>query len=231
MTEVVVLPDLETLAAEALVRLERAVEATEGVFSLVLAGGSTPDPVHRALAARPDWPWWRTVIAFGDERCVPPDRAESNYRAAREALLDHVSPLAVLRVPAEAPSVERAADLYAARLAELPGAGADVVCLGMGDDGHTASLFPGTDPTEDRDVIAVPEPAPGKHRRVTVTEAFLDRAALVLVLVSGAGKAARLAEVLAGGDLPLARVLSRRGDLPTVVLADEAAASALEKRT
>lgn len=237
MTELVVVPDLDAMAELAVDRVsEAAAQIGAALFSLVLAGGSTPQRFHRALALRPTFPWWRTLVLFGDDRVVPPSHEDSNYRAAKASLLDRVSPAGLLRIPTEAPDPVVAAQAYEAMLTLVPGGRTSVTVLGMGEDGHTASLFPGVPVPEDRDVMAVPEPSPGLHPRVSVTDRFLERAGLVLVLVSGAAKAERLAEVLAQsragegeGALPLARVLRRRAGKRTIILADEASAEHLPR--
>ena len=228
MTELCITSSKESLAEEALKRAKIAVSSTTGPFSIALAGGSTPAPFHRALAGCVDWPWWRTVVLFGDERCVPPDHPDSNYASAKETLLNHVHPMATFRMTGEAEDPHQAAANYETLLRSLPGKQANFVVLGMGGDGHTASLFPNRADVPDRDVIAVPKPIDAPHERLTMTEAFLQRCDVVVVLVSGASKTARLSEVLVGNtDLPLARVLRRRSSKPTIVIADAAAAGDL----
>ena len=225
MAEVVVCAGKEEIAKETVKRVKQAAISTTGLFSLALAGGSTPRPFHQALAQEVDFPWHRTILLWGDERCVPPDHADSNYRAAAEDLLGKVHPLAVWRMPGESVNVDDAAINYSAALDCLPGKQVSMTILGMGDDGHTASLFPGFNVPQDRRVVAVPEPGPGKHKRLTFTELCLSETKEVLVLVSGANKASRLAEVLAGGNLPMARVLAARTGKSTYVIADDAAAA------
>lgn len=213
--EIKVLADPNDVAAEAVMRIVLAANqalSTRETFSLVLAGGSTPKLAYQFLASeelqtRIDWP--RVQIYFGDERCVPPDHAESNYRMAREALLSKV------RIPGD--NIYRmrgeidpnaAAIEYGRLLKDTFGEGGpDLVLLGMGDDGHTASLFPGTTAlmeTKHRCVAHfVENSTTGKSWRITMTAPFINRAAEVMVLVCGAGKAARLTEVLEGPREPL----------------------------
>jgi 6-phosphogluconolactonase len=181
------------------------------VARVALAGGSTPKAMYRLLASpalrdRVEWP--RVEIFFGDERCVPPDHADSNYRMAREALLDHV-PLGadrVHRVQGERPPEEAAAQYQQtlARLGDPPRL--DLVLLGMGPDGHTASLFPGTPVlTETRALAAAVYVEKLASWRVTMTAPVLSAAAHVLVTVVGAEKAEALATALlaSAGSVPI----------------------------
>jgi 6-phosphogluconolactonase len=172
----------------------------EGARTLVLAGGSTPQRCYELLV-QADVQWGRVTILFGDERCVPPDHPDSNYRMARIALLDHASPATVHRMPAEL-GPDEAAGLYDHIVAlHSP---LDIVVLGVGEDGHTASLFPGH-PALDAKGWAVgvrnsPKPPPD---RVSLTLPALRAARRVIVLATGAGKAdavaqARRAEVPSG---------------------------------
>jgi 6-phosphogluconolactonase len=159
---------------------------------------------------------------------VPPDHPESNYRMAREALLERVGPAAVHRREGERPPAEAAAR-YEAALREAAGGGEDpprldLVLLGLGADGHTASLFPGSPALEERErwVAAPFVPALGAHR-LTLTLPVLGRARAIAYLVSGAGKRGALERLLAPGSptIPAARVRPLDGAL--LVLADEAA--------
>ncbi|MDX5332668.1 MAG: 6-phosphogluconolactonase [Gammaproteobacteria bacterium] len=228
---------LSRAAAGYVLAAAQSAIATRGVFHLALAGGSTPRRLYQLLAATPadrvDWPHWQ--IWFGDERCVPPDHADSNYRMAREALLDHVAiPAAQIHPMVHHPD-DPAADAraYAGQLTRdlITAAGVpvlDLVLLGMGDDGHTASLFPGTDilAVDDRPVAAVA--APGKGWRISLTYPVLERARERLFLVAGAAKAPVLAQVLAdpqaAAPYPVARLAAGGGRW----LLDRAAAQALD---
>lgn len=206
-----ILPDLHAVAraaADVVVAAAAGAIAQRGVFHLVLSGGSTPRALYERLASeyspgQLQLPAWR--FYFGDERCVPPDHADSNYRMAHEALLGRV-PLAPeqvqrLRGEDEAPA---AAAAYSGMLRERFGdaAGPDLVLLGMGDDGHTASLFPQSD------AILSGEPCVARFIaklgawRLTLTPAFINRAGAVLLLVCGASKARRVHEVLRGDREP-----------------------------
>ena len=186
----------------------RAIES-RGRFTLVLSGGSTPRRLHEALAEE-DVSWSDVHVLFGDERCVPPDDPASNYRAAREALLDLVTAGTVRRIEGELPP-EVAAARYEAEIAAVPRL--DLVLLGMGTDGHTASLFPGgPELLEARRVVASRAPVPPLNR-VTLTFPPINSAREVVFLVSGEGKAEVLAEVLEGSDLPAGRVRPEGGEL------------------
>jgi 6-phosphogluconolactonase len=181
----------------------------------MLAGGSTPEPAYRRLASAdlaPPVAWSAVSIYFGDERCVPPEDPESNYGMVKRVLLDALAapPAAVHRMRGEDPDPARAAAAYAALLPEH----VDVLVLGMGADGHTASLFPGSPALaeERRRVMAVTGPKP-PARRLTITPPVIRAARAIIVLVAGAEKAAVAARVLgpegAGADLPAA--LARHG--------------------
>lgn len=196
----------------------------EETCSLALAGGSTPLPVYRRLADEEGIDWARVRIFFGDERAVPADHEESNYRAARESLLDRVPvpPEGVHRMPADAEDPDAAADRYGDVLPDR----LDVLVLGIGEDGHTASLFPGSPALSERTrgVVPVEGPKP-PTRRLTVTPPVVEAARRIVVLAAGERKAPAVARALDpendAGECP-AR-LARRG---TWVL-DEEAASAL----
>ena len=184
MSEFEVLDTAEDVAATAAAEIAEAIR--RGSRTLVLAGGTTPRRCYELLA-RQDVAWGRVSILFGDERCVPPDHADSNYRMAREALLDHVAPATVHRMPGELGPDEAAAaySRVVARLAPL-----DIVVLGIGEDGHTASLFPSDSALSAKGwVVGIrnsPKPPP---ERVTLTLQALRGAHQVLILATGAGKA------------------------------------------
>ena len=219
-------------AAWIAVALTRAI-TERGHASIALAGGSTPRALYRRLAdpARvPAIDWEAVTVWFGDDRCVPPDDPASNYRMARETLLDHVhvAPDRVMRIEGELPAAE-AARRYHARLAAAPPI--DVTVLGMGDDGHVASWFPDTAAAAfEPGALAAATTSPQPPRaRVTLTPRALAAAHEVVLLVSGAAKAARLAEVYAqvaagAPALPAAQVTATRA---TRWFLDDAAAAAL----
>jgi 6-phosphogluconolactonase len=188
LPEFTVLESAEDVAESAAIDI--AAVLAEGARTLVLAGGSTPKRCYELLA-QAEVTWGRVTILFGDERCVPPDHPDSNFKMVRAALLDRVSPGSVHRIPAEL-GPDEAADLYShvvARLVPL-----DVVVLGVGEDGHTASLFPGHPELQaDGWVVGVrnaPKPPPD---RVTLTLPALQGARRVIVLATGAGKAEAVA--------------------------------------
>ena len=211
--DVRVLPDLDTLslgAAEAAVGIiNDAVERT-GRCSLVLSGGSTPMTLHRLLAStfRDRLPWAQVHVFWGDDRYVPHDHPLSNYRMAKDTLLDHVPcPAAnVHPMPTYVSDPADAAQGYEATL-ERYWAGQDprfdLVLLGMGAEGHTASLFPGAPALREQDrwVVAATVPAE-PPLRLTLTFRALARAAHAHFLVAGADKAGVLRHVLAGGADP-----------------------------
>ena len=187
--EFTVLESAEDVAAAAAADIAEALR--DGARSLVLAGGTTPQRCYELLA-RMEVAWGRVSILFGDERCVPPHHQDSNYRMAREALLDRVAPATVYRMPAEL-GPDEAAGLYAHVVAAV--APLDVVLLGVGEDGHTASLFPGH-PALKAPGLAVgirdsPKPPP---QRVTLTLNALQTARRVIILATGAGKADAVAK-------------------------------------
>lgn len=201
---------LANAAAQHFVRAANAAAVERGVFAVALAGGSTPAGLYRLLA-EPAWAaqldWSRTLVCFGDERCVPPDHTWSNYRMAREALLDAVPlpPANILRIPGElAPAAAAAAYATALRRAfGLRGAGRpvfDLILLGMGDDGHTASLFPGMPALHERRRIVVASMVPDTVQpavaRVTLTFPVLNASRHVMFLVAGAGKAEKVRAIL-----------------------------------
>lgn len=230
------LADLSRRAAAEFVRATRDAAARSGRAAVALSGGSTPKALFALLAGpefAPQIPWPDVHFFWGDERAVPPDHPDSNYRMAFETLLSKapVPPENVHRIEAEKPP-EAAAAAYEKtlreffHLAETDRPRFDLVLLGLGADGHTASLFPGSPALaeERRPVVAVYVEKLGAHR-ITLTLPVLNRAANVFFLVSGADKAAALAAVFrpgAGERLPAARVDPSDGRL--VWFVDEAAA-------
>ncbi len=237
--------DAEALARAAAAEVVRAATravARRGAFTIALAGGATPRRLYALLADdrapfRERIPWERTHVFFGDERHVPPDHADSNYRMAHEALLARVPAASVHRMRGELPDAEAAAAAYESELRDffrIPGAGEppprlDLVLLGVGADGHTASLFPGSPALDERRRwTAAPWIARLRSRRLTLTLPVLDRAREVLFLVSGADKAEALSRAIAPADPreeppPAARVRPQA----LVWIVDDAAASRL----
>jgi 6-phosphogluconolactonase len=213
---IVVAPEAlpETAARRIAQVIEQAI-ARRGVATVALAGGTTPRALYRQLAQIRDLPWEKVEIYFGDERAVPPGDPQSNYRMARESLLEAVPipPDQVHRMSAERPDREAAADEY-------------LMILGVGEDGHTASLFPGSSALSERvrKVVAVVGPKPPPHR-LTVTPPVIAAARVKIILVSGAGKAGAVAQALEGPDQPeqCPAQLARDG----IWIMDHAAASGL----
>jgi 6-phosphogluconolactonase len=209
----------EAAARAAMADLEAAVEA-HGSATWVLTGGGTPTAAYRRLAAsdlRAGVEWDRVRVAMGDERCVPVDHPDSNWGQAAAALLDHV-PVPdhhLLRPPGEL-GAEAAADAYQAALTALPAAGdgtprLEVVWLGVGEDGHCLSLFPGRPELEVTDRLVVPvhdSPKPPPDR-LSLTLAALAGTERLLVLAAGEAKAGPVARARAGDDrLPLTRAVA-----------------------
>jgi 6-phosphogluconolactonase len=242
--EVVVLPDAAALAdraAQTIVDAATDAVTARGRFMLVLAGGDTPRRTYERLAAPPRrdaMPWTKTFVFFGDERGVPLDNADSNFRMARETLLDHVPipPDHVFAMEGGAADSEACALAYARELTRVFGLKRgetprfDLVLLGMGLDGHTASLFPGSPVLKEifRPVAAVHAAAAAIPQRITLTLPVLNAAAQVLFLVSGAEKAKAVKAVL--GDrslLPAGLVQPDKGRL--VWMLDGAAAALLRR--
>ena len=195
--------ELAEAAARAFVEVAARAVAERGRFAVALAGGSTPKATYEVLdrdhAGDVDWP--NVHVFFGDERTVPPDHGDSNYRMAREALLDHVPIGSVHRMRGELPPDE-AADSYEGDLGQFFGGPfpiLDLVMLGIGEDGHTASLFPETPALGVTDRLAVANPVPKLDTtRLTLTVPVLNAAREVRFLVAGEGKAEALAEILGG---------------------------------
>lgn len=207
-------PDAAALAGRAaqyLTEMAGEAVADRGRARIAISGGSTPKAVFESLAdpAQP-WlarmPWGSLDLYWVDERCVPPDHDESNYRMTREALLDKVPlrPEQIHRMEGEL-EPERAADRYESELRSsfrLEGAEQprfDLIALGMGSDGHTASLFPYTEALHELDRLVAANRVPQKDAwRITLTWPVIDHASSVFFLVAGADKAEILKEVLTG---------------------------------
>ncbi len=236
-----IFPDRPTLfqaAEEEFVRLARAAIQSNGRFTVALAGGSTPKGLYSLLATNTAVAWDKVYFFFGDERHVPPDDPESNYRMAREAMLSKLPIPAgnVFRVPAEDPDAGHAAESYEQTLGQFfkTSAGTfprfDLILLGMGPDGHTASLFPGGKALQERSRRVVADWVEKlKTHRITFTLPVLNHAAVVMFLVSGEDKAQPLKEVLEGSQpaemFPSKLVRPTNGKLIWVI--DQSAASAL----
>ncbi|NOX63356.1 MAG: 6-phosphogluconolactonase [Chloroflexi bacterium] len=223
--------------------LRRAVDA-RGRAHLAVSGGSTPRPLFRLLA-QPVWrsriPWAHVHVWWVDERCVPPDHHENNYAAAYQLLFRHLSVMHLHRMHGELEDPWEAAAAYENELRRTFHLGPrgrphfDLILLGMGEDGHTASLFPGTPALEEQKrLVTVGEAPVFPHRRLTLTLPVLNRAANVLFLVAGANKGPALRQVFhPDPDLPLlpaARVRPARGRLLWLLDENAALAAGLDGR-
>jgi 6-phosphogluconolactonase len=234
------IPELSAQAAAEFVRLANERSATAGRFAVALSGGSTPRALYSLLAGaefQSQVPWDRVHFFWGDERCVPPDHPDSNYRMAFETLLSKapVPEENIHRIEAElVPEIAAARYEKAIRdffsLADSAWPAFDLVILGLGDDGHTASLFPGSEALNERHrlvVAAYNEKL--KSHRVTLTLPVLNRAANIFFLVAGASKTAILRDVLqreSSKNLPAQQIDPPNGRL--IWFVDQAAAASLQ---
>jgi 6-phosphogluconolactonase len=242
-TQVKIVPNSDALAHKAAQEFHRLSEAAvqeRGRFSVALSGGNTPRAVYTLLASEhKELPWDRIHIFFGDERHVPPDHPDSNFRMASESLLSKV-PIPeknVHRIRAEL-EAEAAAKEYEQELREFfhltdhDWPRFDLIFLGIGEDGHTASLFPGSKAlTEASRRVAANWVEKFQAFRITLTFPVLNHAAEVLFMVSGAGKAQILSEVLRPGNrkYPAQNVQPQNGQL--LWLVDQDAGSLLRLAT
>jgi 6-phosphogluconolactonase len=204
-------------------------------FLMSLAGGSTPRQVYELWASMSRLNWPQVDLVFGDERCVPPDHPDSNYGMVKQALISNLPrPPRVHRMLGEDPDPDHAALQYERTLNKLmePDVGLDLALLGLGADGHMASLFPDSPALEESERRCVATTTPdGKSRRLTLTLPELRRAQRIVFLVVGKDKARILRDVLEGELRPLrlpAQNLLRDNELETYLFCDEAAAAGLE---
>jgi 6-phosphogluconolactonase len=236
-----VLPTAEDLAEQAASWLARESEEARqehGYFGIALSGGGTPKSLYQRLAGLPfadgvTWPSW--TVFWGDERAVPPDDEQSNYRMARDSLLRHVpiAPERIHRMEAERHDRAAAAREYASLLADTlargPHGAPRLHCtlLGLGDNGHVASLFPGTPALDVEDRWVVPGRADyAPYDRLTFTFPTINASERVVFLVSGGGKGDALRGVL-DGSVPAARVRPLDGTL--LWFLDEDAAASMRR--
>jgi 6-phosphogluconolactonase len=225
-----VVKDANVLAARAAEIIAGRLAVARYPFRLVLSGGSTPRATYQLLAGK-DVDWDCCEIFFGDERFVPPEHPDSNYRMVRETLLAgaSVKPRKIFAIPTDG-SLQSCADRYDEALRQQYGAGTleegiplfHLTLLGLGEDGHTASLLPDQPVLNERERWAAPVAQGRAEPRITLTYPALESSALVLFLVSGAGKRDALAQAR-GGALP-AGGLKPHGEV--LWLADQAAAGA-----
>jgi 6-phosphogluconolactonase len=236
--------ELFAAAAEEVVRTANEAVATRGRFSIALSGGSTPKSLYTLLAtnARSSLPWDRSFFFWSDERHVPPTDPESNYRMADESMLSKIPVPAgnVFRIAAENPDAAAAANAYEQALRKFFAVEAgqfprfDLILLGLGPDGHTASLFPGTAALQDKThLVAANWVEKLKTSRITFTLPLLNAARCAAFLVSGTDKAPALHAVLEtdvpGEQYPSKLVQPADGSL--IWLLDRAAASELATRS
>jgi 6-phosphogluconolactonase len=230
-----ILADPETLSRRVAAWMLDAALQTDGRFTIALSGGATPKRLYEDLAQKPfrdRFPWARSYWFLGDERFVPVDDPLSNFRMAREALLSHVPiPAANIHpVPTEGVSAQEAATIYEGELKAFYGADCfdparplfDVMLLGLGPDGHTASLFPGTAVLAERTRWVAAVEGAKSEARITLTYPALESSRRTAFLVAGKDKRAILAQLRQGDtSLPAAHIHSN-GSL--TIFADEAAA-------
>jgi 6-phosphogluconolactonase len=226
-----VLDDLEALSIQAAQLIADHIREAKGPYRLALSGGSTPRGCYRHLAHLDQVPWHQVEIYQGDERFVPPDHADSNYRLIRETLLKHIAPRAIFAMPTDG-TPDEAAHAYEEMLRQQYGASSlipgqflfDLQLMGIGEDGHTASLIPGQPVLENRADWVAPVPQGRPEVRLTLTYPALESSRLILFLVSGTAKREAMARVRAGDvALPAGR-LRPQGEV--IWLADRAAAGA-----
>jgi 6-phosphogluconolactonase len=206
--------DLDAIARHAAVEFAELVRGKPETFHVALSGGSTPKRLFAELVSmgKGALPWDRVVLWWGDERCVPPDHPDSNYGMAKHALIDPLGLTRVHRMEGERPAEAAAADYERALVGALGAPPVfDLIWLGMGPDGHTASLFPGSPALAERQRFCVANPVDspltkGKTTRITLTYPALAAARAVRFLVAGADKKDALARIRGGADLPSGRV-------------------------
>jgi 6-phosphogluconolactonase len=225
--EMIVTADADALAQAAADRIAARLRAAPERIAFCLTGGSSPERLYELLATAPyrnNWPWDRIHVFLGDDRYVPRHHPLSNFGMVRHLLLDHVPlpPRHIHPIPTSAGNVEEDARRYEAELRRFYGAERldpqrplfDVVLMGVGDDGHTASLFPGRPELDERErwVVGVLQAGLAPFvPRVTLTYPAMASTRDMLFLVSGASKREIVARVLSGADLPATRARSEGG--------------------
>lgn len=244
-TDVKILKDLDEVsrqAADEILRQANRLETSAGRFAVALSGGTTPARLYQRLgrepAVRNRLPWDRIHFFWGDERHVPPDHPQSNYHMACDTLFAFAPVPAqnIHRISAEEPDAVLAAETYERELSSFFDLGPgqlprfDCILLGMGPDGHTASLFPGTDALhESKRLVVANWVEKFQTHRITLTAPVLNNAELIIFLVSGREKAEILGEILEGDYhpdlLPAQLIRPEKGRL--LWLVDQAAAGCL----
>lgn len=235
------LEQVSATAAEEIIQCAASAVEKRGVFRIALSGGSTPKTLFTKLVSDQDFkkqmPWRSTHFFWSDERTVPPDHPDSNYRMAREAMFKHtdVSESQIHRIHAEVEDPNRAAEEYEKEIRQHFNVVSDVppfdlILLGMGPDGHTASLFPGTEAlNEQRRLVVSNWVSKFNTHRITFTVPLINHAATVMFLVCGEDKAATLKAVLEGPYDPEvypSQLIKPDGDL--IWFIDQAAGKLLE---
>jgi 6-phosphogluconolactonase len=223
--------DLALGAAEDFVARSNQAIADRGRFTVALSGGSTPKMLYQLLAGpfRDQISWDKIHFFWSDERHVPPDHPDSNYHMTYEALISHVPVLEnqVHRVLAENPNAAEAAQQYEETLKQVTNESLprlDLILLGLGTDGHTASIFPGSEVLhETKRLVAAPWVEQFKAYRITMTLPLINNGASVVFLVSGKEKAAIVRDVLQGPEKYPAQAVKPAGKL--VWMLDKAAAT------
>ena len=228
--QLVALPDLDAVTREAATRIARSLReaiARHGSVAFALSGGETPRPTYEKLAAEPGIDWSKVEIFWIDERAVPPSSDRSNYKWAKVTLLDRapIVPARVHRMVGEASDLDAAARDYENILrSSLRTGGFDVAVMGIGDDGHTASLFPGEAGVDvvDRLVISVPgAPDQKREARLTVTVPVIEAGGAVFMLVVGEAKHAPLERAWSASgstkDTPARVMRGVRGSLTWII--------------
>jgi len=243
--QIAIYPDINTLSHEAaqyIVRLANEAIVTRGRFTIALSGGSTPKVLYSLLGDEPyrsQIDWVQVDIFWSDERCVPPDSEESNYHMAQQVLLSKIPIPAsqVHRMPADQPDRDAASQAYTEEMQRTFGTNGipnfDLIQLGMGPEGHTASLFPHQPSLHEQQrlvmPVSVPKPPP---QRLTFTPPLLNAARQVLFLVTGAEKADAVQAVLEGeydpDEYPAQIVRPDNGEV--VWMLDKAAAAKLKSK-
>jgi 6-phosphogluconolactonase len=236
----IICPDPESVSRQAAERFVAAAAEKladrRASFSVALAGGATPRRLYELLAGppfRPKIPWARVHVFWGDERLVPLDHAESNFRVAHEALLRHVplAPANIHAIPTNLPADQAALAYEQALRAHFGRWGVprfDLVLLGVGADGHTASLFPGSAALTEKDRLVIHHTGGvNQVARITLTLPVLNNASRVHFLVTGKAKASALRAAMERGSLPVQRVQPKKGEL--LFLVDAAATVKLDR--
>lgn len=230
--------EMPSVAAEFFNSVAHNAIAEKGIAHIAVSGGSTPRKLFRLLAS-PAWrdriPWAQLHLWWVDERCVPPDDPNSNYGVTFHLLLQHLSVSNVHRIHAEMSDPTQAVRTYEEEISRVFQSGLfdwprfDLIMLGMGSDGHTASLFPHSPAlAENRALVTLGQAPTPPHQRITLTLPVLNNAACILFMVTGAGKGPALTQVFSSLSdqplLPAARV--KPGDGRLLWLLDESAAIA-----